>query len=238
MGRERWRRDDARRAVAISGIIAGGLAFDQLVDFWGQTLTSVAIWVALLYWLRAARSDDQLALAVCVAYATAGEIFLSLVWGLYEYRLANVPLFVPPGHALLFMLGRLIAQHVDEWIEWVVPLAAAPYILLLAFTGIGTLDSLLFALFMLCLLSGRANRLYAVMFVLSLAMEIYGVWLGNWAWASEAPWLGFTTINPPLAAGAFYCMLDMLVVATVAKITGNSLLPATRSTAAAASRAG
>jgi hypothetical protein len=76
------------------------------------------------------------------------------------------------------------------------------------------------------------------MFVLSLAMEIYGVWLGNWAWASEAPWLGFTTLNPPLAAGAFYCMLDMLVVATVAKITGNSLLPATRSTAAAASRAG
>jgi hypothetical protein len=236
--RERWSRNDALRAFAIAGIIAGGLAFDQLVDFWGQTLTNVGIWAALLYWMRAARPDDQLALAVCVAYATAGEIFLSLVWGLYEYRLANVPLFVPPGHALLFMLGRLIARHVDEWIEWVVPLAAAPFILLLAFTGIGTLDSLLFALFILCLLSGRANRLYAVMFVLSLAMEIYGVWLGNWAWASEAPWLGFTTINPPLAAGAFYCMLDMLVVATVAKITGNSLLPATRSTAAAASRAG
>jgi hypothetical protein len=216
VGRERWSRDDALRAVAISGIIASGLAFDQLVDFWGQTLTSLGIWAALLYWMRAARQEDRLALAICVAYATAGEIFLSLVWGLYEYRLANVPLFVPPGHALLFMLGRLIAQHMDEWIEWIVPLAAAPFILLLAFTGIGTLDALLFALFLLCLLSGRASRLYAVMFVLSLAMEIYGVWLGNWAWAPEAPWLGFTTVNPPLAAGAFYCMLDMLVVATVA----------------------
>jgi hypothetical protein len=173
-----------------------------------------------------------------VTYATLGEIFLSLVWGLYEYRLANVPLFVPPGHALLFMLGRLIAQHVDDWIEWVVPLAAAPFILMLAFTGLGTLDALLFALFMLCLLSGRASRLYSVMFVLSLAMEIYGVWLGNWAWTAEAPWLGFTTINPPLAAGAFYCMLDMLVVATVAKVSGNSRSPATTSTAAAASRSG
>ena len=213
---ERWSRNDALRAAVIAGIIAGGLAFDQLVDFWGQTLTNVGIWAALLYWMRAARADDQLALAVCVAYATAGEIFLSLVWGLYEYRLANVPLFVPPGHALLFMLGRILAQHVDEWIEWVVPLAATPFIILLALTGIGTLDALLFALFMLCLLSGRASRLYAVMFVLSLAMEIYGVWLGNWAWAPVAPWLGFTTINPPLAAGAFYCMLDMLVVATVA----------------------
>ena len=209
-------RRDLTRALLITGIIAGGLAFDQFVDFWGQTLTSVGIWAALLYWLRGARTDDQLALAVCVLYATLGEIFLSLVWGLYEYRLANVPLFVPPGHALLFMLGRYLAQRANAWIEWFVPLAAAPFVFLLALTGLGTLDALLFALFLLCLLSGRATRLYAVMFVLSLAMEVYGTWLGNWTWAAEAPWLGFTTINPPLAAGAFYCMLDMLVVATVA----------------------
>lgn len=212
-------RREFEQALLITGIIAGGLAFDQLVDFWGQTLTNVGIWTAFLYWLRAARRDDQIMLAVCVLYATLGEIFLSLVWGLYEYRLANVPLFVPPGHALLFMLGRYLAQRADGWIEWFVPFAAAPFVFLLAVTGLGTLDALLFALFLLCILSGRASRLYAVMFVLSLAMEVYGTWLGNWTWAAEAPWLGFTTINPPLAAGAFYCMLDMLVVATVARRT-------------------
>ena len=210
-------RNELRRASVITGIIACGLVFDQLVEFWGQTLTNVGIWAALLYWLRGARRDDQFALAVCVLYATLGEIFLSLVWGLYEYRLANVPLFVPPGHALLFMLGRILAERMDGWIEWFVPLAAAPFVFLLALTGLGTLDALLFALFLLCLLSGKASRLYAVMFVLSLAMEIYGTWLGNWTWAAEAPWLGFTTTNPPLAAGAFYCMLDMLVMATVAR---------------------
>jgi hypothetical protein len=26
---------------------------------------------------------------------------------------------------------------------------------------------------------------------------------------------GWTTLNPPLAAGTFYCMLDMLVVTTM-----------------------
>ena len=216
MQTEAWTRHELQRVLLVTGIIAGGLAFDQLADFWGQTLTNVGIWGAFLYWLRGARPDDQLALGICVLYATLGEIFLSLVWGLYEYRLANVPLFVPPGHALLFMLGRILAEKIDRWIEWVVPLAAAPFVFLLAVTGLGTLDALLFALFLLCLLSGRASRLYAVMFVLSLAMEVYGTWLGNWTWAAEAPWLGFTTLNPPLAAGAFYCMLDMLVVATVA----------------------
>ena len=56
------------------------------------------------------------------------------------------------------------------------------------------------------------------MFVLALAMEIYGTWLGNWTWARDVPWLGLTAVNPPLAAGAFYCVLDLLVVATVARI--------------------
>ena len=204
------------RSLGISALIAGGLLFDQTVEFWGQTLTNVALWATLLYWLRGALPEERLSLGVCVCYATLGEIFLSLVWGLYEYRLANIPLFVPPGHALLFMLGGILARYARDWIVWFVPLAAAPFVFLLAMTGLGTLDALLFALFLLCLLSGRASKLYSVMFVLSLAMEIYGTWLGNWTWAEEAPWLGLTTVNPPLAAGAFYCMLDMLVVATVA----------------------
>lgn len=213
------------RAVVIFAVIAGGLALDQVVEFWGQTLANVGIWVVFLYWLRRAEPHDQLALAICVLYATLGEIFLSLVWGLYEYRLANVPLFVPPGHALLFMLGRILAERAREWIVWFVPLAAAPFVCLLTWTGLGTLDALLFAMFLLCMLSGRAGRLYAVMFVLSLAMEIYGTWLGNWTWTEVVPWWGLTTINPPLAAGAFYCMLDMLIVATVAKVRSDG--PAT-----------
>jgi hypothetical protein len=60
----------------------------------------------------------------------------------------------------------------------------------------------------------RARRLYATMFVLSLAMELYGTWMGNWAWSATVPWLGLAADNPPIAAGAFYCVLDLLVVWT------------------------
>ena len=49
------------------------------------------------------------------------------------------------------------------------------------------------------------------MFLLSLAMELWGTWLGNRQWQAHAPWLGWATMNPPFAAGAFYCVLDMLV---------------------------
>jgi hypothetical protein len=65
---------------------------------------------------------------------------------------------------------------------------------------------------------GPARKLYATMFLLALAMEIYGTWLGNWTWSPHVPWLGLTTLNPPLAAGAFYCVLDLLIVATVARV--------------------
>jgi hypothetical protein len=205
------------RALLIAGLIPAGLALDQSIDFWGQTLTNLGVWAVFICWVRGMCAGDQWMLAVCVFYAALGEVFLSLAWGLYEYRLGNVPLFVPPGHALLFMLGLTLARHAPRWVEWFVPLAATPFVLLLALTGLGTLDALLFALFLLCLLSGRASRLYAVMFVLALAMELCGTQLGNWTWAAVVPWWGLTTVNPPLAAGAFYCVLDTLVVATVAR---------------------
>jgi hypothetical protein len=213
---------DATRAAVIVTVIAGGLAFDQQVTFWGQTLTNVGVWALFLWWLRQGDARQQACLTACVVYATIGEIFLSLVWGLYDYRLANIPLFVPPGHALLLLLGMQIAGWVKNWIVWAVPLAALPFVSFLVLTGMGTLDGLLFALFLACILLGRARRLYAVMFVLALAMEIYGTWLGNWIWTADVPWLGLTSVNPPLAAGAFYCVLDMLVVATVSRLQRSS----------------
>ena len=76
---------------------------------------------------------------------TAGEVFLSLVWGLYEYRLGNIPLFVPPGHVLLFFLGTQIAQRIPEGGEWWIALAAAPLIAAFAWNGRDTLGPLLYA---------------------------------------------------------------------------------------------
>jgi hypothetical protein len=217
--RDHLNRRDGSRAVAILAVIVGGLVLDQHVEFWGQTLTNIGVWALLLHWLRHAGPGEQARLTACVVYATLGEIFLSLAWGLYEYRLANIPLFVPPGHALLFMLGLIIAARVKDWIIWFVPLAAAPMVFLLIFTGLDTLGALLFALFLLCILFGSARRLYAVMFVLALAMEVLGTWLGNWSWSPDVPWLGLTTVNPPLAAGAFYGVLDLLVVASGARFS-------------------
>ncbi|HET7729109.1 MAG TPA: hypothetical protein VFK48_03665 [Usitatibacter sp.] len=196
----------------IVATIAGGLLVDQHWARFGQVLASLAAWALLAVLWRRSGPRDRLALGACLAFATAGEVFLSLVWGLYEYRLGNIPLFVPPGHVLLFFLGTRIAERLPgQGVAWIAALAA-PIVALLAWTGRDTLGPLLFVLFAACLALSRSRRLYATMFTLSLAMELYGTWLGNWRWSASVPWLGLAADNPPVAAGAFYCVLDLLVV--------------------------
>jgi hypothetical protein len=80
-------------------------------------------------------------------------------------------------------------------------------------SGRDTIGLLFFAVFLFLLWRAKQNRpLYATMFMLSLAMELYGTALGSWRWLPEVPGLPFSSLNPPLCAGVFYCLLDALVV--------------------------
>jgi hypothetical protein len=217
-----------RGLVQMNGLIiltiAGGLLLDYHWLKYGQIVVSAATWVVCFGLFAKSGARGRMVLMACLVFATAGEIFLSLIWGLYQYRLANIPLFVPPGHVLLFFLGTQLAARLPEKSEWWIALLALPVVMLFAWQGRDTLGPLLYGLFLACMLLSPSRRLYAAMFVLSLAMEIYGTWIGNWVWAPEVPWLGLATINPPIAAGAFYCVLDLMVVLATARI--NRPIPA------------
>jgi hypothetical protein len=118
---------------------------------------------------------------------------------------------------LLFFLGTRIAQRIPERGEWWIAALAMPLVAAFAWNGRDTMGPLLYALFIACMFLSPSRKLYATMFVLSLAMELYGTWMGNWVWSAQVPWLGLTADNPPLAAGAFYCVLDLLVVSVMKK---------------------
>jgi len=208
--------------LAIVATILFGLALDEHWAAYGQAVASAAAWLVCLALFVRSPGKARIPLAACLAIATAGEVVLSLAWGLYRYRLGNIPLFVPPGHVLLFFLGTQVARRVPERGAWAIALLAAPLVALLAWNGHDTLGPLLFALFVACLWLAPARSLYATMFVLSLAMELYGTWLGNWAWSARVPGLGLSAANPPLAAGAFYCVLDLLVVAVTTRLSPGS----------------
>jgi hypothetical protein len=205
-------RSTAAEPVVIVATIVLGLALDQAWPHYGQWLVNAGT-LAVFAWLLWQRLPaERIALLVCLGLATAGEIFLSLVWQLYHYRDGGIPLFVPPGHVLLFVLGTHLVARIRPAIHWPVGLGAATLAAYLAWRGIDQFSALMTVLFVACLFNRQGRQLYSVMFMLALAMELYGTWLGNWRWEHSVPYWGLSTLNPPFAAGVFYCLLDFLVV--------------------------
>jgi hypothetical protein len=198
-------------AVSVVAAIVVGLWLDRAAGFPGQVAVSLAIWTLATFLVFTVRRDIGRRLVACVWISGLGELVASLAWGLYDYQFGNVPLFVPPGHALLYLLGLIVAARIGERFAWLVLAAAAPVVAGLALTGQDLLSVPLFALFAAFIAFSRQRRLYATMFVIALALELYGTAMGNWAWRPVAPGTGLATLNPPLAAGVFYCALDWLV---------------------------
>jgi hypothetical protein len=208
------------------GILALGLWADIHVDLPGQFAIGAAVWALFLALLAPLPAAERRLYLACVAIATAGELFLTLGWGLYAYRLGNVPLFVPPGHALMLMLGISLAQRMPQNAARAILGGAGAYTLLAAVSGLDTLAVPLYLLLMVSVLSLPAHRrLLATSFVLTLALELYGTTLGNWSWDRDVPWVGLVTTNPPAIAGAFYCTLHALTLGIRALTKTPKLVP-------------
>lgn len=200
--------------LAAAAVLALGLWTDVRVDLPGQLAIGAAVWGLFLALIAPLPAPERRLYLACVAIATAGELFLSLVWGLYTYRLGNVPLFVPPGHALMLMLGLWLTRRMPETAARAILGGAGVYTLLAAATGLDTLAVPLYLMLAVSVLSLPSQaRLFASSFVLTLTLELYGTALGNWSWDREVPWVGLVTTNPPAIAGAFYCTLHALAIA-------------------------
>ena len=206
--------------AAIPLIIGIGLLVDQHAGPWGQPVVSLLAWTAYLILLGSESGALRIALVLCLLIATLGEVLLSLGWGLYTYRLHNIPLFVPPGHVLLFWFGLRTVERIPGRVLDVSAAISALAMLLLAVTARDLLSVPLWLMFAACWYFGPARRFYTWMFVIALAMEIYATVIGNWAWMHTVPIFGVPTTNPPLAAGAFYCMLDVIVLFVCSAVAG------------------
>jgi len=202
------------REALIVATLAIGLLVDRLTDIPGQAALSAAVWAVLFYVVRGVPTGERRALMACLVIATAGETLLSLGWGLYTYRLRNIPMFVPPGHALLLLLGLSLARVMPQRLAYAILGCATLYSLAAAVLGVDTLGAALFLILAASAIGLPKQRaLYASTLALSLLLELYGTWLGNWNWAHDVPGTGLVTTNPPGVAGAFYCALDAMVAA-------------------------
>ncbi len=163
-----------------------------------------------------------------VVLATTGEVVLSIGWGLYSYQHALIPLYVPAGHGVFYLLATESAQQAmlrrhERTIVGTVLVAGsivAATTLLLHGDVWGLLWWVAAAALMTRYTAGRTDRstsglLLAACFVYTMLLEWLGTGLGNWRWAAEVPWVGLRSANPPSGVGVLYILLDLLTVITV-----------------------
>jgi hypothetical protein len=204
-----------RRAAAIAVYLGVLLAVDTQVGLAFQVLLGLVTWVVLVLACRPLDTQRRVQVAGVVLFATIGEVTGSLVWGVYTYRLHNLPLFIPPAHGLVFLAGLAIAGAVRERVLVAVAAVGAIAWGLAGVTVLPRLDvagaigGLLLCLY---LWGMRARATYAGVFVVVAALELYGTAIGTWRWAATVPGLGLPDGNPPSGVASGYVWFDVMAL--------------------------
>jgi hypothetical protein len=175
----------------------------------------------LVLWLVTCRlpADQRRQVWLCVLVATGFEVLGSQVWGVYRYRLGNIPLYVPPGHGLVYWFGLTaddlpVFRRHGRRAALAILGSCATYVLLgLTLLPIFThrLDvqgALCFPVLAWCIVRTPRYALFAAIFVATLDLELSGTLAGDWHWLAVAPWDHVPSGNPPSAIAGGYCIID------------------------------
>ncbi len=221
--RQAWHQFQRPR-VFIPGIVVlttTGLWLDSLAGLGLQLVLSVVAWAVLVIACVALSPLDRCRVAVVVVVATTAEVVCSLIWGIYDYRLDNLPLFVPAGHGLVYLVGYRFSQtrlanahHVAVRAAAIVGVGTWATLGLSGVLGrIDVAGAIASAVLIVFLLRGRAPELYAGVFFFVAFLEIWGTWVGTWRWHEYIPGLGLMNGNPPSGAAAGYVLFDIAALA-------------------------
>ena len=199
-----------------------GLA-DRHVDLTGQLGLGFATWLVLLAALRPLSLERRVQTLLVVGVATCMEVVGSILWGVYTYRLHNLPLFVPPGHGLVYLAGISLSETAfvrarpRAFVRAVAVCAAAWG--LLGLTALPRFDlggAIGVSVFLLFLWKGRAPAIYGGVFFVVLFLELWGTAVGLWQWHAMTPGLGLPMGNPPSGAMSGYVLFDIVAIAVTA----------------------
>jgi hypothetical protein len=207
-------------AVSIGGVaalLAATLALDRYSNYHEQLGLGVLVTVVFVASLTRVPVEVRAQALGVVCFATIGEVTGSLVWGVYHYRLHNLPLFVPPAHGLVYLAGLSLAGALREHTRVLVATAAvvASAWGLLGLTVLPRRDvagAIGVPLLLVFLWRGRNRAIYAGVFLVVASLELYGTAIGTWRWERDLPCLGIPDGNPPSGVASGYVWFDVMAL--------------------------
>jgi len=203
--------------LGIAALLAATLALDHYSDYREQLALGVVVWLVLFALLARVPFETRVQALGVVCFATVGEVTGSLIWGVYHYRLHNLPLFVPPAHGLVYLAGLSLATSLRAHTRALVATAAAVSTTwgLLGLTVLPRRDvagAFGVPLLLLFLWRGRNRAVYAAVFLIVAALELYGTSIGTWRWETHLPGTGISDGNPPSGVASGYVWFDVMAL--------------------------
>ncbi len=175
-------------------------------------------------WFFARRTQVDSRQIICaILVASLGEIVLSLGWGLYSYRHALIPLYVPPGHGLFYTLAaatshqQYFRDRAAKITRGVIVSGSVIAIVSLVFAH-DTWGFLWWLGALALILRSRNQLMLSACFIYTIFLEWAGTAIGNWQWTATVPGVGLHSANPPAGVGILYILLDLIVMAITARI--------------------
>jgi hypothetical protein len=220
---EATRRQDSRHPWPPAAVVTGVLgwitillALDSHSSHLLQRALGLVTWALLAAALSRESALVRMQTTVVVVFASIVEFTFSPLLGVYVYRFHNVPMYVPPGHGLVYLaalaVGRsaLVSAHRRLCTSMALVLLGgyAAYGLLVA-----SRPDVLGAFWFLCLVGfvawGPSPGLYVGAVLVVTYLELLGTRLGTWTWRTHDP-TGLVSIgNPPSGAAGGYGWFDL-----------------------------
>ena len=182
-----------------------------------QTITNCFMLIAffLLYKRSVKRTRHLMIYAVIIGFI--GEYLFSIVLDMYTYRLSNLPIYVPFGHAAVyartytFSKAPVVKKNkkvIVRLLTLVISLFALFY--LIAFNDIFGFVMTVFV-FLILLKRPKDQLFFLTMYIVVAVLEIGGTAYEVWSWPDTA--FGFFPLlkshNPPSGISLFYFLLDV-----------------------------
>jgi hypothetical protein len=169
----------------------------------------------IMYFRTVKRVQELMIFAVIIRFL--GEYLFSKYLGMYTYRLDNIPLYVPFGHAVLFArvfrfskvsLVRKYHKNIEQFFGSIIILFASMYLLFFAdvFGFVMTI-----CVFLLLWKRPKDRMFFFTMYLLVAILEIGGTAFGCWKWPNIAfgRFEFLPSNNPPSGISLFYFLLDI-----------------------------
>jgi hypothetical protein len=219
----------SRRDLLVTALVVAWITVVLLLDartgIGGERGLGLVTWLLLCALLRRETVRVRAQVAVVVGFASAIEYTFSGMLHVYVYRHGNVPLFVPPGHGLVYLgaltFGRSAWARARARALIGATLVVGGAYALWGVTLAPRLDALgvfWFAWLAVFCLRGRVPTVFVGAFLVVTYLELLGTSTGAWAWQPH-DFTGIVPIgNPPSGAAGGYGFFDAAALAAAPRI--------------------